>query len=159
MNMRRECPENTARISFDERPCQLIEEVYSPIKMQPGRVKKFDNEYVRNGTGCLLMAYDIDSGIRHAQVRQRRTKRDFAEYFDWLENKYASYTTVLVILDNLNTHHAGTFYEYLALDRATHLRRKFKFLYTPKHGSWFKHDRDRVLSTCSTMLRPPYCKS
>ena len=31
-----ECPENTARLCFDERPCQLIEQVYTPMKMEPG---------------------------------------------------------------------------------------------------------------------------
>ncbi len=132
----RECPENTVRLSFDERPCQLIQDVYAPIEMEPGKAKKYDNEYERNGTACLLMAYDIDSGVRHAQVRERRTKKDFAEYFDWLEKKYADVPNILVVLDNLNTHHVGTFYEFLSLPRATHLRRKFRFVFTTKHGTW-----------------------
>lgn len=132
----RECPENTVRLSFDERPCQLIGEVYAPMKMKPGKVHKYDCEYERKGSGCLLMAYDIDKGKRYAQVRERRTKKDFAEYFDWLEKQYVDADHIIVILDNLNTHHAGTFYEYLTLSRATELRKKIKFLYTPKHGSW-----------------------
>jgi len=132
----RECPENTARLSFDERPCQLIGEVYAPMKMKPGKAHRYDTEYERKGSGCLLMAYDIDQGTRYAQVRDRRTKKDFAQYFDQLEKRYAHVDNLIVVLDNLNTHHAGSFYENLALSRATELRKKIKFLYTPKHGSW-----------------------
>jgi len=131
-----ECPANMARVSFDERPCQLIDDVYTPLKMEAGKPERYDCEYKRKGSSCLLLAYDIDTGKRHAQVRKRRTKQDFAEFFDWLEQKYAQVTTLLVVLDNLNTHTIGSFYEYLNLDRAAQLRKKIKFVYTPKHGSW-----------------------
>ena len=131
-----ECPANTARISFDERPCQLIDEVYTPLKMEAGKAERYDCEYKRKGSSCLLLAYDIDTGERHAQIRKRRTKQDFAIFFDWLEQKYAHVDTLLVVLDNLNTHAIGSFYEYLSIERAAELRKKIKFEYTPKHGSW-----------------------
>ena len=52
------CPDNTVRISFDERPCQLIDDVYQPMPLKPGRTQKHDVEYKRNGSACLMMAYD-----------------------------------------------------------------------------------------------------
>jgi len=41
-----------------------------------------------------------------------------------------------VVLDNLDTHNYGSFYEHLPLDIAEQLRKKNRFIYTPKHGSW-----------------------
>lgn len=131
-----ECPANTVRICFDERPCQLIDEVYTPMKMQAGKPKKIDCEYKRNGTASLLLAYDIDTGERFGQIRDRRTKKDFAIFFDWLEKKYPNIINMIIILDNLNTHHHGSFYENLPIERAATLRQKIEFHYTPKHGSW-----------------------
>ncbi len=130
------CPEKTVRLCFDERPCQLIEQVYTPMKMEAGKPMREDYEYNRNGTCSLLMAYDIDRGIRIGQVRNRRTKKDFAEVQDWIEQQYPEYDRIIMILDNLNTHNYGSFYENLPVDRASELRNKIEFHYTPKHGSW-----------------------
>jgi len=131
-----ECPENTARLCFDERPCQLVEHVYTPIKMSEGKSKKIDCEYKRKGTASLLMAYDIDRGKRYGQVKKRRTKKEFSEFMNDLEKNHEDYEKLIIILDNLNTHKYGSFYEYLKLDRAEALRKKINFIYTPKHGSW-----------------------
>ena len=49
------------RLCFDERPCQLVSDVLAPLPVQPGKVAKEDNEdneYVRNGTAVVLLAYD-----------------------------------------------------------------------------------------------------
>ena len=43
-------------IGVDERPCQLIGDVVMPIPMKPGKPKKEDNEYERNGTCCVFIA-------------------------------------------------------------------------------------------------------
>jgi len=131
-----ECPENTARLCFDERPCQLIEDVYIPIKMKEGKVKKIDCEYKRNGTASLLMVYDIDQGLRYGEIHDRRTKKEFSEFMDRLEVRYDHVDKLIIVLDNLNTHKYGSFYEFLQLDRAAALRKKIEFVYTPKHGSW-----------------------
>jgi hypothetical protein len=42
--------------------------------MKPGRVKREDNAYRRNGTAVVLLASDRDSGRRFVEVRKRRTK-------------------------------------------------------------------------------------
>ncbi len=60
------------RLGFDERPCQLIGQVVAPLPMKPARVKGEDNEYKRNGTAVVLLAYDLDSGRRFIEVRKRR---------------------------------------------------------------------------------------
>lgn len=54
---------NRTRLSFDERPCQLLDGVVSPLPLKPGKAAKEDNEYVRQGTAVVLLAYDLDTGI------------------------------------------------------------------------------------------------
>ncbi len=126
-----------ARICFDERPCQLLDELVTPLAVKPGKVGKEDNEYVRKGTCVVLLAYDLDTGQRYVQVRKRRTKADYAEFMAKLvQTHYVGVESVDVIQDNLNTHKYGSFYEHLPLVQARELTRKLVFHYTPKHGSW-----------------------
>jgi len=119
-----------ARICFDERPCQIIGDVLAPVPMQPGHGRKQDDEYKRHGICSLLIAYDLDRGQRYLQVRDRRTKRDYAEFMHWLATThYADVAKIQVVQDNLNTH------TYPA-HQAHALKHKFDFHLTPKHASW-----------------------
>ena len=128
---------NRARLYFDERTCQLIDELVAPLTIKPGKVGKEDNEYVRKGTCVVLLAYDLDTGQRYVQVRKRRTKADYAEFMHELVSAhYPDIDLVEVVQDNLNTHKYGSFYEHLAVERARALSRQVIFHYTPKHGSW-----------------------
>lgn len=126
-----------ARICFDERPCQLLDEVVAPLLVKPGKAAKEDNEYVRNGTCVVLLAYDLDTGKRYTQVRQHRTKADYAEFMHQVVSTYYSDIEYIdLVQDNLNTHKYGSFYEHLPLVQARILSRKLVFHFTPKHGSW-----------------------
>jgi hypothetical protein len=99
-----------ARICFDERPCQLVDDVVTPLRMKPGKAAKEDNEYVRQGTCVVLLAYDLDSGIRYTQVRERRTKADYAQFMKQvIATYYADKECIELIQDNLNTHKYGRF--------------------------------------------------
>ena len=129
-------PQNP-RLCFDERPCQLLSDVIAPLPTQPNQPRREDNEYVRNGTAVVLLAYDLDTGQRYAQVRQRRTKRDYAEFMQHLRFYYYPYAQQIHVLqDNLNTHQAGSFYERFDVVTAHELANRFVFHYTPTHGSW-----------------------
>ena len=126
-----------ARICFDERPCQLLDDVVAALPVQPGKAAKEDNEYVRKGTCVVLLAYDLDTGQRYVQVRKRRTKADYAEFVqEVVATYYADFETIDIVQDNLNTHKYGSFYEHLPIAQARSLSRKLVFHYTPKHGSW-----------------------
>lgn len=129
--------ESIGRVCFDERPCQLLDNVYAPIPVQAGKIKLVDSEYERKGTCCLMLAYDIDTGQRYTIISNKRTKRDYANFMDWLEKThYKNKEKIIVIQDNLNTHSKGSFYENLPLQRAGELNRKMDFQFTPKHASW-----------------------
>ena len=126
-----------SRICFDERPCQLIGDVYSPIPMKAEKVRKIDNEYERKGTCVILLAYDLDRGQRYFIISDQRRKEDYAKFMDWIEKTYYSKEDkIIVVQDNLNTHKYGSFYENLPVERACELRKKLEFHFTPIHGSW-----------------------
>lgn len=126
-----------ARLCFDERPCQLLEDVVIGLRVKPGKAAKEDNEYVRQGTGVVLLAYDYDRGIRYTQTRKRRTKADYAEFMQQIVSTYyVDVEYIDLVQDNLNTHKYGSFYEHLPLNEARVLSRKLVFHFTPKHGSW-----------------------
>jgi hypothetical protein len=131
-----------ARLCFDERPCQLLDDVVVGLPTKPGKVAKEDNEYVRKGTSVVLLAYDYDRGIRYTQTRKRRTKADYAEFVHHIVSAhYADIAFIDLVQDNLNTHKYGSFYEHLPLSQARMLSRKLVFHFTasadrPKYGSW-----------------------
>ena len=52
--------QGVVRLCVDERPCQLVGEVISPLAARPGKVRKVDYEYKRKGTCCVFIVYDID---------------------------------------------------------------------------------------------------
>jgi hypothetical protein len=129
--------EGKARVCFDERPCQLLNDVVEPLPLKEGRPEKQDYEYARKGTAVILLAYDIDTGQRYVQVRERRTKQDYAQFMEWLAKEhYGHVEQVELVQDNLNTHSYGSFYENLPAADARELARKFCFHFTPRHGSW-----------------------
>ena len=118
--------------------------------------------YVRKGTAVVLLAYDLDSGQRYVQVRQRRTKRDYAEFMHQLRiTHYPSVNQVHVLQDNLNTHQAGSFYDRFDAVTAHELANHFVFHYTPTHGSWLNMAEPggrshRVCGLIQTVLRPTH---
>ena len=75
-------------ICFDERPCQLIEDVLVPLPMEPGKPKRQDYQYKRNGVCTVLMAFEPATGWRFVQVRSRRTKKDYAEFMHALAQQF-----------------------------------------------------------------------
>jgi hypothetical protein len=128
---------NQVRLCFDERPCQLLNHVVAPLLVKPGQAAKEDNEYIREGTAVVLLAYDLDKGIRYTQVRKRRTKSDYAAFMqEIVSTHYADVAHIDLVQDNLNTHKYGSFYEHLPVVEARSLSRKLVFHFTPKHGSW-----------------------
>lgn len=64
----REALPTRARICFDERPCQLLDDGVATLLVKPGKVANEDNEYVRQGTGVVLLAYD---GTGHPAGQRR----------------------------------------------------------------------------------------
>lgn len=123
-------------ICFDERPCQLLDDVLMPTSLKPGKPVRQDYEYSRQGTCVLLMAFEPHTGKRIAEVRERRTKQDYAQFMERLSREYPDAVSIRLVLDNLNTHRPSSFYATFAADKASALRKRFEMIYTPKHASW-----------------------
>ena len=125
---------------MDERPCQLLGDVIVPIPMKSGKPKKEDSEYKRNGICNVFIAFEPLTGWRYLEIREHRTKIDYAEFMDRVSSIYAqgqAFADVLrVVQDNLNTHTYGSFYEKFDAEKARSLKNRFEFHYTPKKGSW-----------------------
>jgi len=107
------------------------------LAAEPGRVRRYDYEYERNGTANLFVMCQPLVGWREVQVTDRRQKVDFAHCMKALVDVHFPEAMVIrVVLDNLNTHTAGALYEAFEPVEARRILRKLEFHYTPKHGSW-----------------------
>jgi transposase len=129
--------QDQVRVCIDERPCQLLQDVWVPLPIRAGQAQRYDYTYKRKGTCSIFMAYDIDKGIRYAAVLASKTKADYATFLSQLlAQHYPQAKRIELVQDNLNTHKYGSFYQHLSLHRASQLRKRITFHYTPKHGSW-----------------------
>ena len=124
-------------VCFDESPTQLIGEVRQPIPAAPGRPRRYDYEYRRNGTVNLFVFLDAHRPWRKVKVTEQRTAREFAECMrDLVDVHYPQAELVRVVMDNLSTHTAGALYETFPAPEAHRILRRLEFHYTPKHASW-----------------------
>ena len=123
-------------VCMDETPRQLIKETRTPIPGGQSHLERYDYEYERCGTYSVFMANEPLAGKRLVKVCERRTKVDWAEFIRELAGHYESATKITLVMDNLNTHKAGSFYETFSPKEAKDIWDRFEFVYTPKHGSW-----------------------
>jgi hypothetical protein len=124
-------------VCFDEKLYQLVSEVRQPLPPAPGRPRRYDYEYRREGTCNLFISFQPVRGWRHVKVTERRTARDFAHCMkDLVDIHLPRATLISLVLDNLNTPTPAALYETFAPAEAHRLLRKLDFHYTPKHGSW-----------------------
>lgn len=124
-------------ICMDEASKQLVGEVRVPLPMRPGGPLRVDSEYVRNGTCNLFMFCEPLAGRRTVRVTERRTKIDWAHALrDFIDKFYADALKIVLVMDNLNTHNPGSFYEAFGPAEAHRLTNRLEIHHTPKHGSW-----------------------
>lgn len=129
--------EGVVRLCFDERPCQLLDHVLCPIPAKANMTKKEHHEYLRKGVCNVLLAYNIDTGQRHLQVTDSKTKADYCQFMNWIcQEHYPQTEKIKLVQDNFSAHSYGAFYENLPAEEARLLKRKIEFHYTPKHASW-----------------------
>jgi len=123
-------------VCFDERPCFLLEEIVKGLEMKPGQPKKENYTYQKNGSCALLATIEPLTGKRHADVFQRRTKREFALHLQKVAARFPKAKQIRMVLDNLNTHNPSSFYETFEAEEAFRLSQLFEFYYTPPKASW-----------------------
>jgi len=134
-----ERPPNPARpaVCLDETSRQLLGEVRSPVPPRPGHPARQDPEYVRGGVANLFLATEPLRGWRHVLVSDQRTRLDFARCVQQLVDvHYAHAETIVLVLDQLNTHSPASLYAAFPPAEAKRLADKLEIHHTPKHGSW-----------------------
>jgi transposase len=153
--------QGTQLVSVDEKTgIQALERKHPDKPTRPGQIERREFEYKRHGTQTLLAGFEVTTGkVVCPSVGPTRTEQDFADLIRNLIDHYAGQTLVIV-LDNLNTHKSESLVQLVAqhcapdLDlgqkdrrgilenlatRAAFLKdpnHRIRFVYTPKHCSW-----------------------
>ena len=97
----------------------------------------YDYEYERNGESNLFMLFAPLEGWRRVEVTDRRTKVDWAQVVKRLvDEDYPDKDRIVLVMDNLNTHHPSSLYEAFDPAEARRIAERLEIHYTPKHGSW-----------------------
>jgi transposase len=128
--------ENKPLVCLDEKSIQLLDDVRPASGIVTGEEKKVDFEYKRNGTCNIFCAVEPLKGKYFNEITERRTKKDFAEFLFFIEQKYPSAEKIIAVMDNLNTHKPDSLIERYGKEEGERVWNRFEVHYTPKHGSW-----------------------
>ncbi len=125
-------------VCLDETSTQLVAETRVPIPAAPGTLERIDYEYERQGTAHRFMVCEPLAGQRQVTVTDRRTAIDCAHVIrDVVDVYYPQADTIVLVMDNLNTHKPAAVYEAFEPAEARRLLERLEIHHTPKHGSWF----------------------
>jgi transposase len=141
---------------------QAVQRKHPDLPMQPGHVLRREFEYIRHGTLCWFINFDVVTGqIVVPSWGPTRTQEDALAHIQRLVASDPEATKWHIILDNLNTHQSEGLVRWIAelegigpqllgvkgksgilqsmASRAAFLhdrRHKVVLYYTPKHASW-----------------------
>lgn len=141
----------TITVSYDEKPgIQAISNTAPDLRptSEHGEVYR-DAEYKRQGTLSLLAGIDLLTGEAIPLVSETHKSSDFIEFLKILDKKYPSQDTIRIILDNHSAHTSKETRRFLD----TMPKGRFKFVFTPKHGSWLNMIESFFSKMTRQMLR------
>ena len=116
-------------VCMDESPRQLISETRTPIPCLAGQPARYDYEYRRCGTCNIFLACEPLAGKRIVEVTERRTRQDWARFLTVIADHYSEAEKITLVMDNLNTHTSGSFYETFPPEVAKALWDRFELIY------------------------------
>ncbi len=129
------------------------------MPMERGKPLREDSEYVRRGTCSIFMFNEPLGGYRYVDAKEHRTKVDWAHQVKRLvDEDYPDVDTILLVMDNLNTHKLGSLYSTFAPEEAFRIASRIEIHYTPKHGSWLNMaecELSALTSQCLATRRLP----
>ena len=147
-------------VSTDESPLQALERKSPDLPMQSGKVERHEYEYIRHGTQCLTVNFEVATGrVITPTLDFTRKEGDFVTHITKTVATDPQAPWIFVV-DNLNTHMSESLVRWVAdqcepsvelgkkgsrgilksmktrknfLSRQNH---RIRFLFTPKHCSW-----------------------
>lgn len=151
-------------VSTDEKTgIQALERKHPTKPVKPGLVERREFEYIRHGTQCLIVNFQVATGhIVAPSIGPTRTEKDFVDHVSQTIDTNPDGEWVFIV-DQLNTHQSESLVELviercdLDIDEETSgvkgksgilksmpTRKTFledeghriRFVYTPKHTSW-----------------------
>lgn len=123
-------------VCLDERPVQLHAAAREPIPARPGRVQRFDYEYVRKGTANIFCIVEPRAGRRQTHATPNRKGPAFARALNRIAKRHRNAKTIHLVVDNLSTHSEKCVRDHLGDLAGKRLWKRFTVHYTPKHASW-----------------------
>jgi transposase len=149
-------------LSVDEKTgIQALERIEGRAPESIGGYRRREFEYCRNGTTCLMAAFDVAKGnIANQRIHPTRREEDFLEFIQETVELFPVEDEIIFLTDQLNTHMSETLVIYIAklinfqgelgkkgykgilknmesrktfLENANH---RIRFAFTPKHCSW-----------------------
>ena len=107
------------------------------VATQPGTARREDDAYERHGTCNIFCWVEPLIGRRQVQITARHTAVDLAEQLRLLvDEAYPAARRIVLMTDNLNTHHLGALYERVTPEEARRIAQRLEWHYTPEHASW-----------------------
>lgn len=123
--------------SMDEKSFQFLGEIREPLPAAPGRPRRVDAEYKRNGTGVMLVYVEPLTGKTFVSTRRHRCAADWAETVAYLLLEICPEAKkVTLVVDNLNIHSINSLYKRFSKKKADALAARLELVFTPVHGSW-----------------------
>lgn len=125
------------QVCLDEIQKALHSTPRGSLPLQPGQPQRLDHEYKRHGKCSLFLAVEPLCGFRRVWVSYQRTKLDFALVLrELVDEVYPGAEQIVLVVDNLNIHHAACLYDRFPPAEARRIAAKIEWHYTPEHASW-----------------------
>lgn len=122
---------------MDEAAKQVVSDVNPALPLSPGRPRREDHHYRREGVRALFLFFDPLRGWRRVSSRAGRMRVDWAEEVQrLLDVDYPQAERVTLVCDNLNIHDIGSLYAAFDAPTAHRLSRRLRLVHTPRNGSW-----------------------
>ncbi len=123
--------------NFDETPKQLLSTPHGGYAPKPGKHRKLDYEYQRNGRRNIFVAVTPFLGTRTVSVTKRRTAVDTADFlWSYCMEKHKHAVHIHLVLDNLNTHAETSLRKIWGEEKSVLFFTRVTLHFTPPHASW-----------------------